>query len=85
MFAPSSFGMKHLSRLCLPPLLSALLVSGCDMPQRSNPPPQSAEEALADCVALGFIPDTWEMSRCLKADSGAQRLVLVDQATYGTF
>lgn len=77
--------MKHLSLLCLPSLFSSLFVAGCDTYQQPQSPPQSAEDVLAECIDLGFAPDTWEMSRCLAADTHGQRLVLVDQATYGTF
>ncbi|MEO9777648.1 MAG: hypothetical protein ABJH07_10790 [Sedimentitalea sp.] len=77
--------MKHLFRSGLPPLLFVLLVAGCDTSQQSQSRPQSAADALAECVELGFVPGTWEMERCLKADTSVQRLVLVDQATYGTF
>lgn len=84
-FAPSSFEMKLLSKFSLPALLSILIVAGCDTYQQPQVSPQSADDALAECIDLGFFPDTWEMSRCLNADTRVQRLVLVDQATYGTF
>ncbi|MEP3329869.1 hypothetical protein [Sedimentitalea sp.] len=77
--------MKDLFRLGLPPLLSVLLVAGCDTFQQPQSSPQNAADTLAECVELGFFPDTWEMERCLNADTRVQRLVLVDQATYGTF
>jgi hypothetical protein len=67
------------------PLFAALVLSGCDT--TLAPPsamPQSPEASLAECLDLGFAPDTVEMEQCLATDSRAGRLVLIDQATYGT-
>ncbi|WP_316777766.1 hypothetical protein [Sedimentitalea todarodis] len=77
--------MTKVSPFFLSVLLASLLTAGCDTyepPQ--SPQPLSGDALLAECIDLGFVPDTWAMSRCLKTESRVQRTVLVDQATYGT-
>mgnify|MGYP007079463454 CR=1 FL=1 len=72
-------------RLCLPPLFYAFFISACDTAAQPQAAPQDPADVFAECVDLGFTPDTWEMSRCLEADTRVRRIVLADQATYGTF
>lgn len=64
-------------------LLGAVTLSGCDTATTNVA--TDADDGLQQCLDLGFVPDTFDMDRCLAADTRAQRLVLVDQATYGTF
>ena len=73
--------MKH----ALLPALVGLLLSACDTTTSAPLADQSPAEALAECRDLGFADGTAEIQKCIDADSRAERRVLIDMETYGTF
>lgn len=62
-----------------------LFLMACDVQNTSVAIAEPPADRMADCLDLGFAPDSFEMQKCLETESRVQRLVLADQETYGTF